>query len=49
MTLKHIDEAFTRHLLGGVATGHINERDRRIAAVHEAGHTLMRFHAGVDV
>lgn len=49
VTLKHIDEAFTRHLLGGVATGHINERDRRIAAVHESGHTLMRLHAGVDV
>lgn len=49
VTLKHIDEAVTRYLLGGVATGHINERDRRIAAVHEAGHTLMRLHAGVEV
>lgn len=49
VTLKHIDEAFTRHMLGGVATGHINERDRRLAAIHEAGHALLRLHSGVDV
>lgn len=49
VTLKHIDEAFTRHMLGGVATGHISEKDRRLAAIHEAGHTVVRLDSGVDV
>lgn len=49
ITLKHIDEAITRHLLGGVATGHINERDRRTAAIHEAGHTVVCLDSGLDV
>ena len=49
VTLKHIDSAITRHLLGGVATGHITESDRRLAAVHEAGHAIVRLSSGVEV
>lgn len=49
VTLRHIDEAFTRHLLGGVATGHMNESDRLLAAIHEAGHAVIRLDSGIEV
>ncbi|GHU92620.1 hypothetical protein FACS1894208_00070 [Clostridia bacterium] len=49
VTLAHIDAAVTRHLLGGVATGHASEDDRKLAAVHEAGHAIVRLASGVGV
>jgi cell division protease FtsH len=49
VTIFHIDAAITRHLLGGVATVHASERDREIAAVHEAGHAIVRLSAGMNV
>ena len=49
VTLGHIDTAITRHLLGGVATGHALESDRKLAAVHEAGHAIVRLATGVGV
>ena len=49
VTLAHIDQAVTRHLLGGVATGHISEAGRKLAAYHEAGHAVVRLSQGIDI
>jgi cell division protease FtsH len=49
VTMPLIDRAITRHLLGGVSVEHATEEDRRRAAVHEAGHAIVRLATGIDV
>lgn len=39
--LSDIDDAIMRHITSGVKKEHTSERDKKIVAYHEAGHTLV--------
>ena len=49
ISLKDVDEAAMKLRASGVVTVHSSEKDRKIAAVHEAGHALVSVAVGRKV
>ena len=48
-TNEDVDNAAMKLMVGGVEKKHISDKDKSIAAIHEAGHTIMNYILGNTV